>query len=55
LPTENIDKLLSFIGHLEDAENICDLIPLMINHNQVETEDAEVINIFSDVSLTIPF
>ena len=33
LPTENIDKLVSFIGHLEDAENICDLIPLMIKHN----------------------
>jgi 2-methylcitrate dehydratase PrpD len=34
LPKEHIDRLLSFIGQLEQAEDVCALIPLMIRQSQ---------------------
>lgn len=34
LPKDNVDRLISIVGQLEQAENVCDLIPLMLSQNQ---------------------
>jgi 2-methylcitrate dehydratase PrpD len=33
LPENNVEKIISFTGQLERAENVCDLIPLMSNQH----------------------
>jgi len=34
LPEDNMDQLIAMISQLEQAENVCDLIPLMLSQNQ---------------------
>jgi 2-methylcitrate dehydratase PrpD len=33
IPKNNVEKVVSFVGQLEQAENVCDLIPLMLAQN----------------------
>jgi len=33
IPKNSVEKVVSIVGQLEQAENVCDLIPLMLSHH----------------------
>ncbi len=34
VPENNLEKIISIVDHLEQAENVCDLVPLMLSQNK---------------------
>jgi hypothetical protein len=34
IPKDNAENVVSFVGRLEQVDNVCDLIPLMVSQNQ---------------------
>ena len=34
IPENNVEKIISLVSQLEQAENVCDLIPLMLSQHK---------------------